>query len=200
MQTKFNQISSKRRSIYNLGKNLKISDNDLFDVIKQAVKNSPSAFNSQTVRTIVLLGNSSDKVWDITEASLQQIVKDSQSFKETKQKLASFRAGYGTILFLTDTATVHKLEKDFPAYADNFANWSEQAIGGTQQAVWTSLAELKIGASLQHYNPLIDDEIHKEFSLPKTWQLRAEMPFGSIEAPANEKDSLGDDILFKLIK
>lgn len=200
METQFNQLSTKRRSIYNLGKNINIADKVLFSVIKQAVRNSPSAFNSQSVRTVVLLGNKSDKVWDITEKALEKIAKDPQSFDETKEKIASFRAGYGTILFLTDTTTVHKLENDFPPYAENFADWAEQSIGGTQQAVWTALAELNIGASLQHYNPLIDDEIHKEFSLPNSWKLRAEMPFGSIESPAGSKDFLSEDKVFKFFK
>ena len=85
-------------------------------------------------------------------------------------------------------------------YADNFADWAEQGIGGAQQAVWTALAEQQIGASLQHYNPLIDDAIHQAFNLPDSWQLRAEMPFGSIEAPAGNKDFRDDSEKFKLIK
>mgnify|MGYP001852288703 CR=1 FL=1 len=54
--------------------------------------------------------------------------------------------------------------------------------------------------SLQHYNPLIDEAIHQAFDLPETWKLRAEMPFGSIETPAGEKDYLDDEAVFKLIK
>lgn len=200
MLSNFNQISAKRRSIYNIGKNIDIPDNQIFDVIKTAVKNSPSAFNSQSVRTIVLFNKKSDQVWNITENALAKLSKDPQTFNETKQKIASFRAGYGTILFLTDTSTVQKLENNFPSYADNFVDWSEQAIGGAQQAVWTALAELNIGANLQHYNPLIDNDIHQEFNLPTKWQLRAEMPFGSIEKPAGHKDSLDDDQIFKLLK
>jgi len=95
---------------------------------------------------------------------------------------------------------VEKLERDFPLYADNFADWAEQGIGGAQQAVWAALAEQNIGASLQHYNPLIDDAIHEAFALSKEWKLRAQMPFGSIEAPAGEKDYLDENEVFKLIK
>lgn len=95
---------------------------------------------------------------------------------------------------------MEKLERDFPLYADNFADWAEQGIGGAQQAVWAVLAEQNIGASLQHYNPLIDDAIHEAFALSKEWKLRAQMPFGSIEAPAGEKDYLDENEVFKLIK
>lgn len=200
MQSKFNELSAKRRSIYALGDNITTSPKEIFNLVKETVRNSPSAFNSQTVRAVVLFGKSSDKVWDIVEETLQKIVKDLTAFAKTKAKIATFRAGFGTILYLTDTDIVHNLEEQFPSYAANFADWSEQAIGGAQQAVWTALAENNLGASLQHYNPLIDDAIHEAFDLPESWKLRAEMPFGSIEAPAGDKDYLPEDQVFKLIK
>ncbi len=200
MNSTFNKLTAQRRSIYALGDQLTNSPEEIYDLIITAIKNSPTAFNSQTVRAVVLFGKSSDKVWDIVEVALKEVVKDPQAFAKTQQKIASFRAGFGTVLFLTETDTVHKLEKQFPAYADNFADWAEQGIGGAQQAVWTALAEQQIGASLQHYNPLIDDAIHQAFNLPDSWQLRAEMPFGSIEAPAGNKDFRDDSEKFKLIK
>ena len=200
MNSTFNKLTAQRRSIYALGEQLTNSPEEIYDLIITAIKNSPTAFNSQTVRAVVLFGKSSDKVWDIVEVALKEVVKDPQAFAKTQQKIASFRAGFGTVLFLTETDTVHELEKQFPAYADNFADWAEQGIGGAQQAVWTALAEQQIGASLQHYNPLIDDAIHQAFNLPDSWQLRAEMPFGSIEAPAGNKDFRDDSEKFKLIK
>lgn len=167
MESQFNTISAKRRSIYDLGDKLTNSPEEIFHLVKETVR---------------------------------KIVKDPAAFQKTQEKIASFRAGFGTVLYLTDTAIVHQLEEQFPTYADNFADWAEQAIGGAQQAVWTALAENNIGASLQHYNPLIDDAIHQAFDLPETWKLRAEMPFGSIEAPASDKDYLPEEQVFKLIK
>ena len=200
MKSEFNNLLAKRRSIYALGDNVKESLEDIYTLIKDTVRNSPTAFNSQTVRTVVLFGKASNKVWDIVEDRLKSEVPNEEAFAKTKEKIATFRAGFGTILFLTDTAIVEKLERDFPLYADNFADWAEQGIGGAQQAVWAALAEQNIGASLQHYNPLIDDSIHEAFALSKEWKLRAQMPFGSIEAPANEKDYLDENEVFKLIK
>ena len=200
MNSQFNSLAANRRSIYALGDNLSQTPEEIFDLVKQPIKNSPTAFNSQTVRAVVLFGKSSDKVWEIVEDALRKIAKSPDAFEQTKVKIDSFKAGYGTILYFTDTAIVHQLENDYPSYAANFANWAEQGLGGAQQAVWTALAEQGIGASLQHYNPLIDDAIHQTFNLPADWQLRAEMPFGSIEAPAGEKAHLDDEEMFKLIK
>lgn len=200
MNSQFNSLAANRRSIYTLGDNLSQTPEEIFDLVKQTIKNSPTAFNSQTVRAVVLFGKSSDKVWEIVEDALRKIAKSPDAFEQTKSKIDSFKAGYGTILYFTDTTIVHQLENDYPSYAANFANWAEQGLGGAQQAVWTALAEQGIGASLQHYNPLIDDAIHQVFNLPADWQLRAEMPFGSIEAPAGEKAQLDDEEMFKLIK
>ena len=200
MNSQFNSLAANRRSIYALGDNLSQTPEEIFDLVKQTIKNSPTAFNSLTVRAVVLFGKSSDKVWEIVEDALRKIAKSPDAFEQTKSKIDSFKAGYGTILYFTDTTIVHQLENDYPSYAANFANWAEQGLGGAQQAVWTALAEQGIGASLQHYNPLIDDAIHQVFNLPADWQLRAEMPFGSIEAPAGEKAQLDDEEMFKLIK
>ena len=200
MNSQFNSLAANRRSIYALGDNLSQTPEEIFDLVKQTIKNSPTAFNSQTVRVVVLFGKSSDKVWEIVEDALRKIAKSPDAFEQTKSKIDSFKAGYGTILYFTDTTIVHQLENDYPSYAANFANWAEQGLGGAQQAVWTALAEQRSGASLQHYNPLNADAIHQVFNLPADWQLRAEMPFGSIEAPAGEKAQLDDEEMFKLIK
>lgn len=200
MNSQFNSLAANRRSIYGLGDNLSQTPEEIFDLVKQTIKNSPTAFNSQTVRAVVLFGKSSDKVWEIVEDALRKIAKSPDAFEQTKAKIDSFKAGYGTILYFTDTTIVHQLENDYPSYAANFANWAEQGLGGAQQAVWTAFAEQGIGANLQHYNPLIDDAIHQAFNLPVAWQLRAEMPFGSIESPAGEKAHLNDEEMFKLIK
>src|SRR5699024_6709555 len=116
----------------------------------------------------------------------------------TQAKIASFRAGFGTILYFTNTPKVHELEEAFPLYADNFATWAAQGTGGAQQAVWTALAVQGIGASLQYYNPLTDDEINRDFDLPAEWTLRAQMPFGSIEAAAGDIEFVDEAEQFKL--
>lgn len=103
-------------------------------------------------------------------------------------------------MYYTDMDVVHRFENDFALYADNFADWAEQVQGNAQFAVWTSLAENGIGANLQHYNPLIDDEVKEAFGIPDSWKLRAQMDFGSIEAPADEKEFMSDEDRFKVLK
>jgi predicted oxidoreductase (fatty acid repression mutant protein) len=41
---------------------------------------------------------------------------------------------------------------------------------------------------LQHYNPLIDDEVKKEWNIPSNWRLIAQMPFGNPTTEPGEKE------------
>ena len=43
------------------------------------------------------------------------------------------------------------------------------------------------GASLQHYNELIESQVKEEWSLPSNWKLIAQMPFGNPIAQPDEK-------------
>ena len=81
-------------------------------------------------------------------------------------------------MFFEDQAVVKNLEEKFPLYADNFSPWSLQSSGMLQYMVWVSLENEGAGASLQHYNPLIDDAVIKEWNLPPTWKLISQMPVG----------------------
>ncbi len=53
-----------RRSIYALGRNTEVSDEKIVEIIKEAVRQSPSAFNSQTSRVVILLNDEVTKFWD----------------------------------------------------------------------------------------------------------------------------------------
>lgn len=66
--------------------------------------------------------------------------------------------------------------------------------------IWTALEAEGAGASLQHYNPLIDAAVKQEWKLPESWMLLAQMPVGSVEAPAGEKTFLPIDERVKIFK
>ncbi|MFC6294063.1 nitroreductase family protein [Lactiplantibacillus daoliensis] len=200
MENQFVQLQAKRRTIYALGKTLKQSNADLTTLIETAIKNAPSAFNNQTTRAVILFNQYHDQLWDMTADRLKSEVPTEAAFQKTVEKLNGFKAAYGTILYFTDTDVVKQHEADFPLYAANFADWSEQAQGNAQYSVWTALAENGIGANLQHYNPLIDDQVAKAYGIPVNWRLRGEMPFGSIEAAAGDKDFMADADRFKIFE
>lgn len=185
-----------RRTIYAVGKNVALTPEQIESVIKEAVNHSPSAFNSQTSRIVTLFGESHLQFWNIVRETLRKIVPEA-AFEGTNTKINSFAAGYGTVLFYEDQDVVKSLQEQFALYADNFPVWSEHSSAIAQFAVWTALSEQNIGASLQHYNPIVDAEIAEIFDIPANWKLRAQLVFGSIEAPAGEKTFMAEADRFK---
>lgn len=159
-------------------------------LIEHCIKYCPTAFNSQSARTVVLFGEQHHRLWDITLDILRNLTPKDR-FPTTEKKInTSFKSGLGTILYYEDETTTKNLQQKFPTYADNFPKWALQSNGMLEYIIWTALAEKGIGASLQHYNPVIDEKVAQEWNIPKDWKLLAQMPFGSIEAPAGEKTFL----------
>lgn len=186
----FTHELEKRRSIYALGKSIPVSEIQITELVTHSVKHVPSAFNSQTSRVLVLFGSAHDRLWSTTLSALKQVVP-ADKFAPTQQKIHAFSAAAGTILYYEDQAIVANLEANFPGYAHNFQSWSQQASGMLQHTIWTRLAQHDVGASLQHYNELIESDLRTVFEVPDHWRLIAQMPFGSIIGPPKEK-SFGD--------
>ncbi|EMA6341790.1 nitroreductase family protein [Bacillus cytotoxicus] len=187
MAKDFYKAIEDRRSIYGISKEQVVSDEKIQEVIQHAVKHTPSAFNSQSARVVVVLGEQHDKLWDLTKETLRKIVPEN-NFGPTEEKMNAFKSGYGTVLFFEDGKVVESLQEQFASYKENFPKWSEQSSGMLQFVIWTALEIEGFGATLQHYNPLIDDEVKKEWNVLESWKLIAQMPFGKPVAPAGEKE------------
>ena len=199
MANTFLDSITKRRSIYHIGKNVSLSEAQISELIQTAVEQSPSSFNSQSSRAVILFGQASADFWEIVRETLRKMVPEA-AFEATSNKISSFAAGLGTVLFFEDPDISKNLQEQFALYADNFPVWSEHSTGIAQFAVWSALANENIGASLQHYNPIIDAEVQSRFGIPDSWKLRAQMPFGSIESPAGDKNYMQREDRFKIIK
>ncbi len=189
MQNDFWEAVKGRRSFYAIGKEPVLSDGDIVSLVENAAKEAPSAFNSQGARIVVLLGKEHDKLWDLTTEVLRAIVP-ADKFAPTGQKMEAFRNGYGTVLFFEEQTTVQELQNKFSLYRDNFPVWSLESSGMLQYLVWVALEAAGFGASLQHYNPLIDEKVAKTWNLPRSWKLLGEMPFGKPLAKPDDKTSL----------
>ncbi len=176
-----------RRSYYGISKEQVISDERIQEIVNEAVKHTPSAFNSQSARLVVLLGEQHDKFWNLTEDVLREVVP-AEHFAPTAEKMESFRSGYGTVLFFEDAAVIEGLQAQFPIYKDNFPGFSAHSSGMHQLVVWTALELEGFGASLQHYNPIIDQRVASEWNLPESWSLVAQMPFGKPTFEPGEKE------------
>ena len=188
MKRTFAEALEHRRSYYSIGSDSPVLDEEVVHIVRTAVKNVPSAFNSQSTRIVLLLGDEHKKLWDIVKSTLKQRIP-SDAFAKTEAKIdGCFAAGHGTVLYFEDTAVVKNLQEAFPSYAENFPTWSQHTSAMHQFAIWTMLEDAGLGASLQHYNPLIDEEVRRTWTLPGSWMLIAEMPFGTPTAEPGEKE------------
>lgn len=199
MNKNFYDAIKERRSIYSISKESPISDEKIKEIVEYSVKHVPSSFNSQSSRAVVLLGESHDKLWDITMEALRKIVPE-ENFASTEQKVNSFKAGYGTVLYFEDFNVIEALQNQFALYKDNFPVWAEQTSGMLQFAIWTALSMEGLGATLQHYTELIEVEVKREFNLPSSWKMVAQMPFGKGTAPAGEKEFTSIEERVQVIK
>lgn len=180
-----------RRSIYALSKqNFPLKHEQVVKIVEEVIAATPSSFNNQTNRAIVLFGDSHDKLWkDIAYNALKAVVP-AEAFESTAQKINLFAGSYGTVLFFQDTSVIRDFEAKFPPYAANFAPWSEQSSGSAQISVWTALALENVGANLQHYNELIAEKVAAEFKAPADWKLTSQLVFGTKAGEPNPKQTL----------
>ncbi|KAM0517805.1 hypothetical protein ACHAPE_004783 [Trichoderma viride] len=181
------QMAKVRRSIYTLNKDLPISTSRIHEIVKDATLHTPSSFNSQTNRAVVLFGGEHEKLWDITSETLKGIVP-AENFKATADKLALFKGAAGTVLFFEDTSATKALQDKFALYADRFPTWAVHSLGMEQLLVWTALELEGLGANLQHYNPLIDQKVAAAWKIPATWRLDAQLVFGGKSGEAGPKE------------
>lgn len=200
MEISFMEAVKSRRTCYTLGKERVVGDERIKEIVKEAVKYVPSAFNSQSARVVVLLDEQHDRLWDIVKAELNKIVP-AERFQATEEKInGAFRSGYGSILYFEDMSVVEGLQQQFPAYKDNFPVWSNQSSGMLQFAIWTALEMEGLGVSLQHYNPVVDDAVKAAWNIPAHWKLIAQMPFGKPLAKPDPKEFQSVEERVKLFK
>jgi len=175
-----------RRSIRVLGKEEVVSAERVEEVIGHAVLFSPTAFNAQEQRVVLLLGERHSWFWNLLKEKLKVLVP-AEKFSATERKLEGFAGGVGTILLYQDTDIIKSLQEKFPTYRDNFPSWAHQANGILTYTLWTSLVVEGYGVSLQHYTELIEQDVAQELSILPAWKLIGQMPFGKPEESPEDK-------------
>lgn len=194
---KFLDAIKVRRSQYALTNTIKVSEEQVLETIKEAIRHNPSPYNIQSTRVMVLLNENHEKLWKIVKEVLLDRIGP-ERFVRTEEKIdRSFLSAYGTILFFVDEEEIKESAEKISGY---FYTWSDQSAGMAQINVWNGLSVLGLGANLQHYNPIIDDKVREAFDLPANWKLIAQMPFGDIIEEAGKKEFKDIEDLVKVKK
>jgi len=178
-------ILKARRSIYVFGKNIKMSEESFKKLIEDTLELTPSAFNSHTQRIVILFDTKHELFWEEVKQKLLPLTNNKE---RTSAKIESFKQAYATILFYDETQTTLDLEKAYPLYAKNFELWAIEQNAMLQINVWNVLTDHHLGASLQHYNEVIEERTSELFDIPKTWKLIGQMPVGEILETPQAKD------------
>jgi len=195
----FLDLLEKRRSIYTIGTNSDYTKEEITERIRDVMKQVPTAFNSQTTRVVVLFDEAKDKFWDHIY-DVQKDVLEGDVWEMMSGTITGSKNGIGTVLFFEDIDAV----KQMPAQGIRGEAYKQNNNANAQYAVWLALTEMDLGATLQHFNVGYEqgfDRGTKEmFDLPDSYEMLAQMPFGSIEQEAGEKDHIDPDEQVKVFE
>lgn len=169
-----------RRTIYALKPefpaNFKVAD--LQAIIQAIVKETPTAFNSQCNRAVILTGATHKSVWDSVTKAIDS--------PDGQRRPASVRdEAVSSIIFFTDDKVTETLQEQFPAFASAFPSFADHSSGAAQITSWTAVEEAGLGGHLQHYNGYIKAALGDK--IPQNWTVQAQLCVGVPAAPAGEK-------------
>lgn len=187
----FQELVENRRTHYAIGNNTDLSNEKIVNYVTEIVKEVPSAFNSQTSRLVFVFGEENEKLWDhILE--VQEDVLEGEMWDMMSGVMQGAKNGVGTVLFFEDRDAVAQM----PAQGDREKVYKQNNQANAQYATWLALTELGLGGSLQHFNvgyeQGFDKSIKEMFGLSETWELQAQLPFGSIEGEVDDKEYIAD--------
>jgi len=126
MATGYLENIASRRTIYALSKESTISNDRIQEILAETIKHSPSSFNNQAGRAVLLFGDDHDRLWNIAEDVVKTQLPP-QAYEGLKPKLDGYKSGYGTIMFFEDGETMKPYKAAHPEMP--FDQWSEHSQG-----------------------------------------------------------------------
>ena len=174
------EIIKKRRSYYNLSEDVDLTNEEIKYLVEDVMNITPSHMNAETTRIVLLFDDKSKDFWTRVNETFDNSIKE--------EKFHGFYHAKGTALIFIDMNEIWNQEINMPDYSDYFETWGHHSAAMLQLNLWQALRDEGIGASNQHYNPVIDEWVKEDYDLPDHWELVAQMPFGKIEEEPDPKD------------
>lgn len=87
-----------RRTCYSIEAKSPISDGRIIEIAQEVVKHTPSSFNCQSTRLVVLLKDEHVKFWALAKECFKATMKPG-IYAEYEKKLLQRQAGYGTVSY-----------------------------------------------------------------------------------------------------
>ncbi|KAM5374700.1 hypothetical protein ACJZ2D_006344 [Fusarium nematophilum] len=175
-----------RRTCYTLEAKSPISDARIVDIAREVTKHTPSSFNCQSTRLVVLLRDEHVKFWEVAkECFASAMPKD--VYKGYDKKLSQRQAAYGTILLFEDLDVIRRYQVQNPRFTWHLLQFSEHNNAMQALSLWTALSMEGLGCNLQHVNPVVDQRIVGEWNISPQWSLKAQLVFGTPTGEPAEK-------------
>ena len=146
---------------------------------------------------VVLFDEANEKFWNHIY-DVQKELLEGEMWDMMSGIMTGAKNGIGTVLFFEDLDATKKM----PTQGTRTEAYKQNNNANAQYAVWLALAEMSLGASLQHFNVGYEqgfDKGTKEmFNLPESYEMLAQMPFGSVEQEIDEKEHIDTDVQVKV--
>lgn len=196
--SQFTDLVKQRRTQYAIGNNTELSNEEISDRILEVAREIPSASNSQTTRLVVVFGDKHVELWDHI-LDVQKGVMQGQMWEMMSGVMEGAKAGVGTVLFFEDLDAVAAM----PAQGAREEAYKQNNSANNQYAIWLALTDLGLGGSLQHMNigheQGFDKSVLELLDLPESYEMIAQMPFGSIESTPADKEYIEDSVRVQVI-
>jgi uncharacterized protein len=86
-----------RRTYYQLEHSSPIPDERIQEIVTQAILHTPSSFNSQSTRVLILVGDDHTKLWkDIVKPAVKAVAPADQ-WEKSEKRLSGFQNAYGSV-------------------------------------------------------------------------------------------------------
>jgi hypothetical protein len=86
-----------RRTYYQLEHSSPVPDERIQEIVTQAILHTPSSFNSQSTRVLILVGDDHTKLWkDIVKPAVKAVAPADQ-WEKSEQRLSGFQNAYGSV-------------------------------------------------------------------------------------------------------
>lgn len=86
-----------RRTYYALEPTSTIPDDKIHEIVQAVVKHTPSSFNSQSTRVLVLLADEHKQLWEEIVKPAVKAVAPPEAWEGSNKKLSGFANAYGTV-------------------------------------------------------------------------------------------------------
>ncbi|KAF2796760.1 Nitroreductase [Melanomma pulvis-pyrius CBS 109.77] len=176
------QIKS-RCTYYSIQRKSPISDTRILEIAREVIKHTPSSFNCQSTRFVILLQDEHIRFWEIAKECFKAAMSVDE-YKGYEKKLVERQAGYGTVLLYEDLDVIREFQVQFPRFKHHLLDFSEHNNAMQAFNLWTALHLEGFACNLQHVNPIVDQRVVSEWKVSPNWSLRAQLVFG---APIGER-------------